>query len=110
MGLDLTEDVFSHGHLYVDVTRPEHRDNIRVLAPPERVVDGVAHVLNVVYQELIVSFFFDNSLKNLKLELIEAAEDGSGGDERELPERPSSPDYGLPDDAVHVHQQTIDIL
>ena len=58
VGLDLTEDVFSHGHLYVDVTRPQHRDDIRVLTSPDRVVDGVAHVLNVVYPELIVGCLF----------------------------------------------------
>ena len=55
MGLDLTTDVFGHGQLYVCVRRPESRENIRVLVPPSRIVNGVAHVLNVVFNELIVS-------------------------------------------------------
>ena len=55
VGLDLTTDVFGHGMLYVDVTRPEHRDNIRVLVPPNRIVQGIAHVRNIVFEELIVS-------------------------------------------------------
>ena len=105
MGLDLTEDVFSHGHLYVDVTRPEHRDNIRVLAPPERVRDGVAHVRNVVYQELIVS----------PLSLRDSSEtgffeDGDEGASLEEQQRPPSPSYGDPDPSIHPDQEDDHLL
>jgi hypothetical protein len=54
VGLDLTTDVFSHGQLYVDATRVRDRGSIRVLTLPHRIVNGIAHVLNIVYKELLV--------------------------------------------------------
>ncbi|CAN0054369.1 unnamed protein product, partial [Sphacelaria rigidula] len=48
-GLDLRGDVFCHGQLYVAVSRTTCSDNILCLVNKDRLLDGVPHVLNVVY-------------------------------------------------------------
>ena len=52
-GLDLRGDVFCHGQLYVAVSRTASRNNIICLVRPERLLDGIPHVHNVVYPELV---------------------------------------------------------
>ena len=52
VGLDLRGDVFCH-QLYVAVSRTTSRNNILCLVRPERLLDGIPHVHNVVYPELI---------------------------------------------------------
>ena len=49
VGLDLRGDVFCHGQLYVAVSRTTSRNNILCLVRPERLLDGIPHVHNVVY-------------------------------------------------------------
>ncbi|CAM9812120.1 unnamed protein product, partial [Ectocarpus sp. 13 AM-2016] len=45
--------VFCHGQLYVAVSRTSSRNNIVCLVQPERMINGVPHVHNVVYPEFI---------------------------------------------------------
>ena len=54
VGIDLATDAFAHGQAYVDVTRVRHRNFIRVLAPPNRLINGIPHCVNIVYSELLV--------------------------------------------------------
>lgn len=53
VGVDLRNDVFAHGQLYVALSRVRSSNNIRVLVPVNRVIDGVAHCANVVHKQLI---------------------------------------------------------
>ena len=53
IGLDLRNDVFCHGQLYVALGRVRNRQSIRVLVSPNRVINGTAAVTNVVYPELL---------------------------------------------------------
>ena len=48
VGLDLRGDVFCHGQRYVAVSRTTSR-NILCLVRPEKLLDGIPHVHNVVY-------------------------------------------------------------
>ena len=52
VGLDLRGDVFCDGQLYVAVSRTTSR-NILCLVRPERLLDGIPHVHNVVYPDLV---------------------------------------------------------
>jgi ATP-dependent DNA helicase PIF1 len=45
-GLDLTDDCFSHGQLYVACSRVSSSENLFILAPRDR-------ILNVVYREIL---------------------------------------------------------
>ncbi|CAN0219651.1 unnamed protein product, partial [Ectocarpus sp. 4 AP-2014] len=53
VGLDLRGDVFCHGQLYVALSRTTCRDNILCLVNPDRLVNNVPHVHNVVFAEFI---------------------------------------------------------
>jgi hypothetical protein len=53
--------------LYVDVTRVRHRDNIRVLVEPNRIIRGVPHTLNIVYREFTVSVYLSMTVHNWSL-------------------------------------------
>ncbi len=53
VGLDLRNDVFSHGQLYVALGRVRNRRSIRVLVSPERMQNGKALAKNIVYKELL---------------------------------------------------------
>ncbi len=53
VGLDLRNDVFCHGQLYVALGRVRNRESIRVLVPPNRIINGAAAVANIVYPELL---------------------------------------------------------
>ena len=49
----MQNDVFSHGQAYVAISRVRARTDIRVLAPANRNLDGVVHIRNIVYHELL---------------------------------------------------------
>ncbi|CAM9635209.1 unnamed protein product, partial [Ectocarpus sp. 12 AP-2014] len=55
VGLDLRGEVFCHGMLYVALSRTTCRDNILCLVHPDRLIDNVPHVHNVVYSDFIVA-------------------------------------------------------
>uniref|UniRef100_A0A8D8VRR9 ATP-dependent DNA helicase n=1 Tax=Cacopsylla melanoneura TaxID=428564 RepID=A0A8D8VRR9_9HEMI len=54
VGLDLRSECFTHGLLYVMLSRVRSPDNILVLVLPERVQEGVAYVKNIVYEDLLL--------------------------------------------------------
>ncbi|CAM9385265.1 unnamed protein product, partial [Hapterophycus canaliculatus] len=49
VGLDLRSYVFCHGHLYVALSRSMSSVNVMCLVKPERLINGVPHVINCVY-------------------------------------------------------------
>ena len=53
VGLDLRSDVFCHGQLYVAVSRTTSSKSILCLVQPERLINGVPHVTNCVYDPFI---------------------------------------------------------
>ena len=55
VGLDLRDDVFTHGQLYVALSRTTSRKNISCLVKKNRFIDNVPHVANVVFREFILA-------------------------------------------------------
>ena len=53
VGLHLRDDVFCHGQLYVALSRTTSCSNIVCLVKPERIINGVPHVANCVYEPFI---------------------------------------------------------
>ena len=53
IGLDLRSSAFSHGHLYVSLSRAQNKTSIVCLLPPSQVVDGVPYTENIVYAPVI---------------------------------------------------------
>jgi ATP-dependent exoDNAse (exonuclease V) alpha subunit len=53
VGVDLRDDVFSHGQLYVALGRVRSSKFIRVLVNPDRCSRAVRHEANIVYTELL---------------------------------------------------------
>ena len=53
LGLDLRDDVFSHGQLYVAVGRAHAQSAVTVLTTRHRMYGGRAHAANVVFPELL---------------------------------------------------------
>ena len=55
VGLHLRDDVFCHGQLYVALSRTTSCSNIVCLVKPERIINGVPHVANSVYEPFITA-------------------------------------------------------
>ena len=53
VGLDLRDDVFCHGQLYVALSRTTSCNNVVCLVKPERLINGVPYVANSVYEPFI---------------------------------------------------------
>jgi hypothetical protein len=52
--IDVTVPPFSHGHLYVALSRAEDADGIALIVDPSQVVDNSVVVQNVIYRELLL--------------------------------------------------------
>ena len=55
VSLDVRDDVFTHGQLYVALSRTTSRENILCLVKTNRLIDNVPHVANVVFREFILA-------------------------------------------------------
>ena len=53
VGLNFRDDPFSHGQLYVVLSRARGRQHIHCLVQPQRVLDNIAYVANVVFPALL---------------------------------------------------------
>ncbi|CAM9218937.1 unnamed protein product, partial [Ectocarpus sp. 12 AP-2014] len=53
VGLDLRDDVFCHGQLYVALSRTTSSKNVLCLVRPEWLLNGVPHVANCIHEPFI---------------------------------------------------------
>jgi hypothetical protein len=51
---DIRHNPFSHGHLYVSMSRATDVDNTAFFCNEEQVLDGAVSVVNVVYPEMML--------------------------------------------------------
>ncbi|KAE8739271.1 hypothetical protein FOCC_FOCC015231 [Frankliniella occidentalis] len=52
-GIDLRSDCFTHGQLYVALSRTRRAEHLSVLVSHDRLMNGTTYVKNIVYQELL---------------------------------------------------------
>ena len=53
VGLDLREDVFAHGQLYVALGRVKKSEDIKILLPISKIIKNEGRCLNVIYKPLL---------------------------------------------------------
>jgi ATP-dependent exoDNAse (exonuclease V) alpha subunit len=53
-GVFLPEDVFTHGQLYVALSRATDQRNVKILGSKEHIINGHQYAKNVVYKTILL--------------------------------------------------------